>query len=280
MGYIWRTLQVTLFQLRREILSKRTIVLFLIIGIFIYSNMEPVEFFCAAVGINATPLGFVHMINDFIFQTVFLLGIIFLLSSAPFRGDFYPYIVYRSGDKEWEIGNILYIIIITFLYTVFLVIMSIIGLKGRIDFVCEWGKIWGTLARTNAGSQFGVQFAVSDYIIGKYEALYAMIVSFLLEWTCFIWIGMCIYFFNSLTKKSIGVFLAGIFVFLDTMIYNSWTPWAYRFSPVTLSHLSAFTKGYVYYGITLQYAWRFFGITIIGFIVGTILLTKKVRDYE
>lgn len=280
MGYIRRTLHVTIFQLRREILSKRTIVLFFIMGIFMYSNMEPVAFFCESVGINATPLGFVHMINDYIFQTVFVIGIIFILSNAPFRGDIYQYIVYRSGEKEWEMGNIVYIIIMTFLYTVFLAIMSLIGLKGRIDYVWEWGKIWGTLARTNAGSQFGIQFAVNDYIIGKYEAFYAMTVSFLLEWICFIWIGMCIYFFNSLIKRAVGVFLAGFFVFLDTMIYNSWTPWAYRFSPITLSHLSAFTKGYVYYGITLQYAWVFFGITSIGYMVGSILLTKKVRDYE
>lgn len=279
MGYIRRTLQVTQFQLRRELLSLRTIVLFLIIGIFTYSNMDPVASFCAAVGINATPLGFVPMINDFIFQTVFMLGILFLFSNAPFRGNFYPYIVYRSGDKEWETGNILYIISMTFIYTIFLVIMSIIGLNGRVDFVCEWGKIWGTLARTDAASQYGVQFTTNDYIIGKYEASYAMVVSFLLEWICFIWIGMCIYFFNRLTKKAVGIFIAGVFVFLDTM---NITPGLLRhiFSPITLSQLSAFTKGNVYYGITLQYAWKFFAITIIGFIIAIILLTKRVRDYE
>lgn len=280
MHSIIKIYRVFCYQLKRELASKRVIVLFLVIGIFIYSNMEPVSKFCMSVGIKATPLGSIFMINDFIYQTVFMIGVVFLLSIAPYRGEVYRYIVYRSGTVEWEVGNILYIFMITFIYLVFIVLMSIIGLKGNVIFSADWGKIWGTLARTNAAQQFGVQFDVNEYIIGRYNAMPAIINSFLLEWVCFIWLGLCMYFMNSISKKGLGILIDGLFIFLDAMIYNSWTPQAYRFSPVTLSQLSVYTKGNLYYGISLNYAYFFYLITNIIWILLIVLCCGKSEDYE
>ena len=38
----------------------------------------------------------------------------------------------------------------------------------------EWGRIWTTLALTDAGEQFGLSFGVSGYLIFEYRPLEAM----------------------------------------------------------------------------------------------------------
>lgn len=269
-----RTFKVFLLQFKRQLFTKKTIFIYVIMGLFVYSNMEPVSLFCEAVSINATPMGFVFLTNDFIFQTTFLIGLLFLISDAPFRSSFYQYSVYRSGDKEWEIGTIASIAGLTLVYTLFLVLMSMAGLRGNINFSLSWGKIWGTFARTDAALQYDLSFQVNDYLIGKYTPQFALLGTIILEWISFFWISLCVYCFNRI-KKGAGILVAAIFIFLDTMIYNSWTPWAYRLSPITLAGLANYTKSRIYYGITLEYAARFYGITILLFCIIIVLFRKK-----
>lgn len=269
-----KTYKVFILQFKRQLFTKKTLVIYLIMGFFVYFNMEPVSLFCETVNLNATPMGFVFLTNDFIFQTTFLTGLLFLISDVPFRGKFYPYSVYRSGDKEWEIGTILAVAGLTLVYTLFLFFISIAGLKGNVDFSLSWGKIWGTLARTDASIQYDLSFRINDYLIGKYTPKFALLETIFLEWICFFWISLCVYSFNRL-KKGMGVLVAATFIFLDTMIYNSWTPWAYRFSPITLASLSNYTKSRIYYGVSLEYAVYFYGITIFLFCVIIILLRNR-----
>ena len=134
------------------------------------------------------------------------------------------------------------------------------------------------LAKTTAAQQFEIPFSINAYIIGKYSPGYGMFVSALLEWICFVWIALCIYLCNVLIKKGAGILAAGLFIFLDIMIYNSWTPWAYRFSPITLAQLSNYNREKLSYGITLNYTWCFYGITIVCFIIG--IICARRRNYH
>ncbi|MCM1046295.1 MAG: hypothetical protein NC417_12370, partial [Candidatus Gastranaerophilales bacterium] len=81
----------------------------------------------------------------------------------------------------------------------------------------------------------------------------------LLEWACVAWMGLVVYLFNTI--------VASLFVFLDVMIYNSWTPKAYLFSPVTLAQLKMMSGNNLSYGVSLGYAAVFFAVTITLFIV-------------
>lgn len=182
-----RILQVFLYQFRREFLNIRTVIIFLIIGIYVYICLEPVGRMIFDVGIKANPTGFVHIMNDFICQMVVTIGIVFLMSNLSVLNDSCKYIIYRSGEIEWEIGNILYIIIFTFLYSIFILLTSIVSLVGKTDFdMSNWGKIWGTLSRTNAYKVYGIKIEVSNYLVGKFEPTEAMI-------DTFFWYGYAFY---------------------------------------------------------------------------------------
>lgn len=279
---IKKTIRVFTAQFRQQFFSIKTCMIFLIMAVYIYNSLEPVNKMIHAVGINATPTGFVHIMNDYICQTILTIGIIFLFSSAPFRRDSFRYIVYRSGQRNWEWGNILYILSLSFIYVVFLCVVSLAAMAGKLDFEMDsWGKIWGTLARTNAPTQFGVKIVISDYLLGKYEPVSAMLSTFLLTWGCYFFLGLLIYFCNLHIKGGSGIILSGILVFLDVMIYNSWTPGAYRFSPLTLVKLTTYTNYHKHFGLSLTYAAVFFlsGITVMCLII-VLMAGKRERDYD
>lgn len=258
--------RVFCFQLKQELVQVRVRILFMILAVFIYSYLEPVANLAQAVGEKVSPWAFPHLMNDYICQMVFMVSAVFLFSTAPFEGKAHYYIVQRSGSFSWQLGNVLYILASSFLFVGFIWAFSVISLLSRTRFIGDWGIIWGTLARTNAGNQYDVPFTVFAYIVGAFSPVEATAISFLLEWTCVSWMGLVVYLFNYITKKMTGILVASLFVFLDVMIYNSWTPKAYLFSPVTLAQLKVMSGNNLSYGVSLKYAVVFFAVTIMFFI--------------
>ncbi len=257
-----RAWKVFAYQMGRVNSSPRIPILFLIIGIYIYSTVEPVAYFARSVGIASTPWIFPHLTSDYICQMVFMAGVIFLFCDAPFTDESYSYIVSRSGRTAWSAGHVLYIAAMSLIYVFFIAGASVLPLLNSLQGSWHWGKVLGTLARTNAGRQYGMTFTVSNYLTGAYSPATAALYSFLLEWACAAWFGLLTYFFNAVTHRMVGTFLSAAFVLLDLMISNEWTPRAFAFSPITLSQLSTFKSFKIQFGITLSYAAKFFIISL------------------
>ncbi|XOQ42855.1 MAG: hypothetical protein ACFWTN_00115 [Clostridium sp.] len=262
MGLLHKIWRVFVFQIGRIFTTPRIPLIFILLGIYIYSTVEPVADFCRDVHIAATPWIFPHLTNDYVCQMVFMVGVIFLFCDAPFTDESYLYIISRSGRTAWAGGHVLYIVILSLCYVFYMAVIGIVPLLGNLQFSMQWGKILGTLARTNAASQYGLTFSVSNYLTGVFLPVQAMLISFLLEWACISWLGFVIYFFNTITRKMVGTFLSAVFVMLDIMIYNEWTPGAYAFSPITLAQLSSLVGINQRYGITLNYSIQFFVVSL------------------
>lgn len=277
MRCISKVWHISAYQIRKAFGTRRIIIVYMLLACFHIENLAPVSAFSHAVGINVAPYAFVHMVNDFIYQLVVMAGAIVLFCDSPFEDETYYYRLPRAGIKEWAFGQILYIMVMAAIYEMFLVAMSIIPLAEQLELSGEWGKIWGTLAKTNAGVQFGQLFSVTDYMVSKYQPMEAMFLSIVLEWACIVWIGLLIYFFNKLTERPIGTFIGAFFVLLDICIANDWMNWANRFSPITLAQLTAYTGYNLQYHITLSYGMVFFSAGIVVLIFLCVLANEKAR---
>jgi hypothetical protein len=109
-------------------------------------------------------------------------------------------------------------------------------------------------------------FTVNDFIIGAYKPIDATVLSLLLEWACFTWLGLVVFLFNGRIGKMSGIFAAAAFILLDITVANELTPFAYHFSPISLAQLSTFAGFNARFGISLNYASAFF-------VFGTVALT-------
>ena len=189
---------------------------------------------------------------------------VILFCNAPFEDESYQYMISRTGKLSWGLGQILYILKMSILYIACLSAAAIIPFMGHIAWSNEWGKIWGTLGKTNAGAKFGVELYVSSNIIRQYEPVDALMTSVLLEFFCILCIGLLIYFGNKMTGKSVGTFMGAWIAVLDICVSNDWMDWAYGFSPVSLAQLELFHGFAPKWGINLAYAVRFFLIAIVS----------------
>lgn len=261
-----KALRISIYNFRKTISSIRILAVLLMIACFIIQNMEAVVEFSSLVKIRVTPYAFPHMVNDYICQLVIMAGGVILFCNAPFEDEGYFYMLPRAGKMSWTLGQVMSIVGISLFYVLFLLGMTLLPIIGNVDFGNEWGKIWGTFAKTDAGIQVGLLFQVTEYMISHYNARYALLISVLLEWWCVSWIGLLIYFFNKLTGKAIGTCMGAFCVLLDICISNDWMAWANRFSPITLAQLNSYTGYNLKYHITFEYGVSFF-------LIGMILLT-------
>lgn len=272
---MWNKIQrIFSFQIKLACTSQRIILIFILAAIFVISNLQSVLDFSQAVGISVTPWAFPLITSDYICQLVIMAGAVALFCDAPFKSDIQQYILHRAGYTSWITGQCMYIIVLSFLYTLMILLVSILSLLPNVTFQNNWGKVWGTLARYAVGVQYKIPFSADDYVIGAYTPMKATVLSFLLSWLCCIWLGLTTYFFNSVSNGYVGTCISTGFVLMDITVANEWIPWFYRISPVTLAQLQALKGRNSLYQVTLGYALCFFGISIVVLLLGCILAPK------
>ena len=236
----------------------------MIVVLYVMESLSAVLTFSRSVHIDITPFAFIFLVNNYEMQFVIAASAVILFCNAPFEDESYQYMISRAGKLSWGLGQILYILKMSFLYIACLAAATIVPFLGHITWSNEWGKIWGTLGKTNAGADFGVELSVSQNIIRKYEPVDALIISILLEFSCILCIGLLIYLGNKMTGKSVGTFIGALTAVLDICVSNDWMEWAYGFSPVSLAQLELFHGFAPKWGINLAYAGKFFLIVIVS----------------
>jgi hypothetical protein len=275
MNGIRKVFAVFALQLRQIFSSWRIPGVFALVGIFVWSNTQQIGDFAKLVGLNARPWLFCHLTNDFVCQLVFSAACIGLFCDAPFQTDLNTYVLLRSGRTAQIIGQTLYIAALSLVFVLFILAVSIFALFPAVEFADGWGKVLGTLARTDASAQAGVTFMINDFLIGAYTPITATVLSVLLEWACFTWLGLVVFLFNGRFGKMSGIFIAGAFILLDVTVANELTPFAYHFSPISLAQLSAFAGFNARFGLSLDYASAFFVVGIAALTIANLMFRRK-----
>ena len=87
-------------------------------------------------------------------------GVLLFYTDAPFYDSHQLFVVMRSGVSRWCLGQALYVIAVSVGYMCFLTAMSVVVLLPQITFSGEWGRVWTTLAYSDAGYESGLVFGV------------------------------------------------------------------------------------------------------------------------
>lgn len=274
--FIRSALAVLRFRLAQTFVNWKNLSIFALAGLYLWSCLEPVGVFARQVGLPVRPWLFPHLVNDHLVQMTLSAGCVVLFCDAPWRDGLREYAVVRTGRRAEAAGHVLYILALSFLYTLFLLMMSVLPLLTVTEFAQGWGKVLGTLARTGRGREVGMTFPVWDILIGSYDPLTATGLSFLLEWGCFAFLGLVTALGNRHLGRVGGLFIGGFFVLLDLTAANNLGARFYRVSPLTLAQLSQFQgNNRLLFHIDLPYAARFFGAALAGLSAAMILLARR-----
>jgi len=169
----------------------------------------------AAVGIDVTPWVFPNLLTTSAMVAVFTCFIMLFFCDAPFADSHTPFLIIRTGRRNWMIGQLLYIILASFIYTVFFLIMSVVVLLPNVQWDTGWGTILKTIAANpGIGDNYGIKLTVFVHplIVDMFSPIEATIISFGLFWLTSAFIGILILCGNVITGRTGGLVMAGVFL--------------------------------------------------------------------
>lgn len=248
------SISISLYQFKKWLIDPRIYVIFISIFLYLHSLLSPILEFCLYSGYSITPFVFPYVMCQSISVMLIMLGVILLFCDAPFIGAEQPYIIMRSGRKQWVYGSILYIALASAIFFFIIILFTVIILFPVIEFSSGWGKVIGTFVQTSVASQHGISLPFSHAIFIGYTPLQAMLVSFTISCLVAFLLGMIIFTLNLKFTRSAGVVGALLLILWQMAVTKTWTGFV-RYSPVSwvsLSNIDIFSStlypslGYVY----------------------------------
>lgn len=165
---------------------------------------------------------------------IIFLGVFILFSDLPFKDNQQIFLLSRSGKRAWIFSQVLYVIIVSLVYFLFIFACFCVVMMPNLGFSAEsWGKIIRTISATNAAQDFHLFFTVSPSVLSDFSPLQAFLYSFGTAFTAAVILGLVVLFFNLTIKRSAGVFIAGALVFLYMFVNMGGSSIAYYFSPIS-----------------------------------------------
>lgn len=228
-------------QLNTELRSANALAVALITLLMQMYALLPVLQFCDMVGLNMTPFAAVFVFNDIYYtflSTIMSLGMIALCAGAPFLSQYQVHVLLRTGRKRWLRGQLAYLCVLALIYTAFWAVCPLICALGRIEWSAEWGKIWSTLAFTDASTQQRIMLDVPYNILTQYSPVEALALSLALRFLYVFMLGMVVFVGNLISRSCAGV-VVGILMSLEdylltTTAFNKF----FLASPLTLTRIS------------------------------------------
>ena len=279
MGKVIRIFSCCAQNLRKWPSNPRIYVLGLLLIGFLFEWVRPIADFSSAVHVSVTPWVFPYLSLSQKVLLLIMLGIVLLFCDAPFIDAHQPYVIIRSGKRDWLLGQILYIMVASALYFLFIALISTLLMLPNLTFSSEWGKIFGTLALTDAGSQFKINLPISYKLQLTYTPIAAMAWSFFLNWLIGTFLGLLMFVLNMRFTREIGAIVATFLVILQYFCFSANGFLLWHFSPVSwaslenldITHTSALPS--ITYAVSVL-----IGLNLILILLAVIFIRKKDID--
>lgn len=263
--------------IQRSFINPRTYISFLLVLVLMQQLTQTLRKFSSAMGVKTAPWIYPYLAQKYYIQMILILGIVFLFCDAPFMNESTPFLLIRSGRRNWILGQITYIIIMSFLYYTVIVMMSVLLLYPQVQWQMGWGKILGTLAQTNAASQIGISELLLDYRMQiTYTPIAAMGYSFIISWLVGVITGLLMLVLNFCFKYIIGQMVGAAIAFLPYFAINFSSLYdIYYVSPASWMNIMIWTGDRTSKLPTKVYMSLFIGVTILALILIALVKTKK-----
>lgn len=278
-----KSIRICIQNMRKWIGNSRIIVSLIVIFLFTYLYTKGLWKISDYTGEKISPYIFPFLTTYRYMKILYLFPVIMIFSDAPFIDSNQQFVMVRSGRLSWGIGQMLYIVVGSFCYTMFMLLSSIIVNIGHIQLDTSWGKGLILAATTNLTSALGIQYdtvKVTGSIVRYYTPAQAMLWSFVFLWMICTILGLIIYDLNILFKSNaVGVLVTGFMVFF-TAIVDEVQQFMW-FSPVTWSSLNNIdvaktTSLPSFYFVLYMYS----GAIVILFIMGALLSRSRRFSFE
>lgn len=201
-------------------LSKRTILLGILLLVLMNIYLSPIKAFSIAAGCKVSPWAYPYLITDANFLMIFMSGVIYFYSNVPFAQGYNSYSLLRQGRKKWLLTQIKYIFVSAYSITIGSVLLSWLAILSRITFNSDWGKVLFTISKTNAGAQYGLFWDISAQYMSKYTVVEAMIMSLVIVGLGISFLGILMFCISIYFSRMWSVLIVSILVLYSSVVAN------------------------------------------------------------
>lgn len=237
MDNIIKVVRIACYSLKKAFTDSKVYIIIILSFMYIQFMLNPVKLFARNVQMGVSPYLFPFLLTSNYSVKMFLLLAILLFCNAPFMDEAQLYIVVRTGRRKWCAGQILYMMMLSGIYTLILILFTMVALIPELSVRSDWGKVINTLAQTGIAASQGIPISFDYSIILKYHPITAMILEGVLCWLLFVLFGNLIFSVNMKISKFAGNILAVAIIFFQ-MIAEEISPLLTYFSPASWASLS------------------------------------------
>jgi len=233
--------------------------------IFMTYAIFPIKDFCKFVNVKASPFAYPFLMQDVYLSMVLFIGVFPFFVDAPFYSKESLYVYMRVDKFAWMLGNCLYFVICSCFYHIFLFFLSCILMYPQVSLSGEWGKIWTTLALTDARVKFSIPIAISDTILFSYTPIKAVLLTIVFSVLISFLYGVIIWAINVCVGKIISIIFVVFTVVLNTKVIYFPKFFLYL-CPIRWADLSSFSFRFIgtfnlYYSLVFLFLGTlFFGL--------------------
>lgn len=247
-----------------------------IIAILIHSYWSDINKISEYLGVMPSIWIFPFLYSQYYMKLIFTLPVVMLFCDAPFIDDNQLFVAVRAKRIKLLLGQILYIIMASGIYYLFILFVSlIIGVfVGNLSM--EWGKVFHTIAETGVASFLECHFVEAPKnIVNYFTPLQAVWFTFIMSWLNGIMIG-CIMLALSLCtgKKYVGMIFSSVLILFSCFLVT-YNELLIKYSPISWNTLNNIDIGGKTTKPAFEYCIVFIFIVIIICIFSIIIAGRK-----
>lgn len=259
-----------------------TIAVLLIVMTFIFA--DDVRKNAAVLGSDVSMWIFPLLYLSRYMKLVFTLPVVLMFCNAPFVDKNQTFVMMRTSRVKWLCGQILYIIVASAVYYLFIFLLSVLSTVFIADFSFDWGGTFYSLAYGGISMPDNVmKVEVPKIIIEYFTPIQACLFTFLMSWLAGIFLGMIIFFFNLVTQnRNVGIVVSFAFVVWAFMVKDTFGLGRYRkISPISWNTLENIDVGGLTQYPTFPYCVSVLSVSILLLIVGSFVFGRmKSLDFK
>lgn len=248
-----------------------------VMSVFSLWNLSGVFEYSVESGIRCTPFIYPHFFSMPVMCLVYGFLTIALFSDAPFHNAFSDFLKIRTGNRIWIIGQCLFVVEVSLVYSLAYFLLSVIMILPRIIVIKQWGTLIELFAFDSEAASHLTGICFTGSIIKEYTPIKATLLTIAFVWLVSCFLGMLILMCRIVFGGHVGSAVSGVFVFLayfcvfiGNLVFGSSI---YKISPVSWINIDVF-RGGDYPDLMYRFSFLITGI-IISIIVGSLIYEKK-----
>ena len=194
----------------------------LVFGYYIYI---PVTRYALLFGEKIPPASFLNYLSNGHMWILHSALTVFLFSDIMNEDEYSLWSIQRAGRLEYYLGQWVFVVLLSGIYTVFLYLISVLMSLPVITSFSEWGRVFYTLGRSSADVSLEtglvIQGTADTILLDSLQPLPAVIYELMFLWMGSVLSGMIMVFFTTVVNRISGIVVNGIFIFLS--IFSNYT---------------------------------------------------------